>query len=128
MKRFNYQKGRAGEKIAADYLKKKGYQIIEANFRNRFGEIDLIASRAQNTSKALVFIEVKLRIGRDFGLPEEMITPGKIRQIKRMAEIFLQNNPKLKAIYPQQRLDAICIVLDQNKKVERIKHYENIEI
>jgi len=127
MKQWNYQKGRAGEKIAADYLKKKGYQIIEANFRNRFGEIDLIASRAQNTSKALVFIEVKLRIGRDFGLPEEMITPGKIRQIKRMAEIFLQNNPKLKAIYPLQRLDAVCIVLDQNKKVEEIRHYENLE-
>ena len=128
MKRFNYQKGRAGEKIASDYLKKKGYQIIEANFQNRFGEIDLIASRTQNTSKALVFIEVKLRIGRDLGLPEEMITPGKIRQIKRMAEIFLQNNPKLKAIYPQQRLDAVCIVLDQDKKVEEIRHYENLDI
>lgn len=128
MKRFNYQKGRAGEKIAADYLKKKGYKIIEANFQNRFGEIDLIASRTQNTSKALVFIEVKLRIGRDLGLPEEMITPGKIRQIKRMAEIFLQNNPKLKAIYPQQRLDAVCIVLDQDKKVEEIRHYENLEL
>jgi len=124
MKRFNYQKGRAGEKIASDYLKKKGYQIIEANFQNRFGEIDLIASRKD----VLIFIEVKLRIGRDFGLPEEMITSGKIRQIKRMAEIFLQNNPKLKALYPQQCLDAVCIVLDQDKNVERIRHYENLEL
>ena len=124
MKRFNYQKGRAGEKIASDFLKEKGFKIIEANFQNRFGEIDLIAGHKD----ILVFIEVKLRIGQDLGLPEEMITPSKIRQIKRMAEIFLQNNSKLKALYPQQRLDAVCIVLDQNKKVERVKHYENLEI
>lgn len=59
-----------GEEIACRLLKEKGYRIIETNFRTRFGELDIIASK----DNFLVFVEVKLKKGTDFGLPEEMIT------------------------------------------------------
>ena len=122
MKTFNFQKGKAGETLAKNFLTKKGYQIVKSNFQNRFGEIDLVATK----DKILVFIEVKLKIGEQFGLPEEMITPTKIRQIEQTAQVFLQQNSSLASQYPQYRIDAVCIVLDENQNVERIKHYENI--
>jgi len=122
VKTFNFQKGKAGETLAKNFLTKKGYQIVKSNFQNRFGEIDLVATK----DKILVFIEVKLKIGEQFGLPEEMITPTKIRQIEQTAQVFLQQNSSLASQYPQYRIDAVCIVLDENQNVERIKHYENI--
>ena len=122
MKIFNFQKGKAGEGLARDFLSKNGYQILKSNFQNRFGEIDLVASK----DKILVFVEVKLKIGEQFGLPEEMITPGKIRQIEQTAQVFLQQNLALAKAYLQYRIDAVCIVLDENQNVKRINHYENI--
>jgi len=120
MKKWNYQKGKTGEDIAVNFLIKKGYRIIKRNLQNRFGEIDLITA----IPKVLVFVEVKLKIGNAFGSPEEMITPTKIKQIRRMAELYLQQNPQLK--FPQQRIDAICIVLNEDQTIQRINHYENI--
>lgn len=122
MKQFNFQKGKLGEKIAKDFLVKKNYKIIQTNFQNRFGEIDLIAADGQT----LVFVEVKLKIGEDFGFPEEMISPRKIHQIENQAQVFLQQNPRISVQYPQQRIDAICIVTDQNNNIKRINHYQNI--
>jgi len=121
MKKFNYQKGKQGETIAKNFLIKKGYQIIKTNFQNRLGEIDLVAVK----DKALIFIEVKLKSGEQFGSPEEMITPGKIWQIKRIAQAFLQENPKLATNHPLYRIDAVCIVLEDTE-IARINHYENI--
>jgi len=59
MKQKNYEVGRLGEKIAAEFLAKKGYRILARNFRTRFGEIDLVAAK----DGVLVFVEVKLKIG-----------------------------------------------------------------
>lgn len=120
MKQFNYQTGRRGEDIAADYLAKKGYQIIQRNFHTRFGEIDLVANKNQK----LIFVEVKLKLGSQFGTPAEMISPHKIYQVKRTATHFLLANPQLAKQYPQQRIDAVCIVVDKGKV--SIKHYENL--
>lgn len=123
MKAFNYQTGRQGEEIARQYLITKGFEIIEHNFRTRFGEIDIIAA----DRKTLVFVEVKVKIGDQFGSPEEMIGPGKRWQIRQMAEVYLQQNPQIAISYPQQRLDAVCIINQPKGKPERITHYENIE-
>ncbi len=122
MKKFNFQKGKLGEKIAADFLTKKRYRIVEENWQNRFGEIDLIATK----KNFLIFVEVKLKMGQQFGSPEEMITPGKIWQIKKMAEIYLRQNPSMIQKYPQQRLDAVCITLTADQKVKKINHYQNL--
>jgi len=121
MKNDNYKKGRLGEQIAKDFLIKKGYRIIEQNFQTRFGELDIIATR----DNLLVFIEVKLKTGTDFGRPEEMITQKKLLQIKNTAEMFLVQEKALKAIFKQYRIDAICIILENNV-VKELKHYENI--
>jgi len=122
MKQLNYQKGKIGEGIAKKFLIKNGYEAIKSNFQNRWGEIDLIMTK----KKTLVFVEVKLKVGDQYGAPEEMITPGKIKQITRIGQLFIQQNPKLSHGFPSQRIDAVCIVLDENKKVERINHYKSI--
>ena len=65
--------GRLGEKIARDFLEKRGYIIIEKNFRTSAGEIDLIARKGEY----LVFIEVRTKKSLSFGSPEESVTPLK---------------------------------------------------
>ena len=122
MKQLNYQKGKIGEGIAEKFLIKNGYEAIKSNFQNRWGEIDLIMTK----KKTLVFVEVKLKVGDQYGAPEEMINPGKIKQITRIGQLFIQQNPKIAHDFPAQRVDAVCIVLDENKKVKRINHYKNI--
>ena len=122
MKNLNWQTGKKGETIARDFLLKKDYQIIESNFRTRFGEIDLVASK----DKKLVFIEVKLKIGLQFGSPEEMISNHKLKQVKKTAFAFLQAHPKTANQYPFWQIDAVCIVLNRMGDILRINHYENI--
>jgi putative endonuclease len=156
MKQANYKKGQLGEQLASDFLRKKGYRIIETNFRTRFGEIDIIAKTHPPADSAgrpplkkgglsslvqgenppaggegfrdevLVFVEVKLKVGTDFGTPEEMITGGKIWQVKQTAEAYLQQNPKIAASFLKYRIDAICIVLNEDYSVKSVRHYENI--
>ena len=121
MKQFNYTKGKLGEEIAAGYLKKKGYCIIKSNYRTRFGELDIIAS----IDKILVFVEVKLKTGENFGTPEEMITPGKLWQIRKTAEAFLMQEKAFREQYKQYRIDAVCITIKDNLPPE-VRHYENI--
>lgn len=77
-----------GEDLASEYLKKKGYQIIERHFRFLRGEIDIIAC----DHDYLVFIEVKTRSSADYGLPEEAITPKKKFHLRRAAEGYLYLN------------------------------------
>jgi len=122
MKNLNHQTGKIGEDLARQYLIKRGYKILTSNFRNRLGEIDIIASK----NNTLVFVEAKLKIGEKAGQPEEMINRKKINQIQKMAEIFLQTNPSLVQKFPLWRVDAICIVLNTNGSNKRITHWKNI--
>ncbi len=85
MKNNNKVTGNRGENIATEYLLKKGYKIEERNFRTRFGEIDIVCWDGQ----ILVFVEVKTKIGHDFGEPEEMFNKNKMSQVKRMGEIYI---------------------------------------
>lgn len=77
--------GRAGEELAAQYLAREGLEILERNFRVREGEIDLVA----RDGDIIVFVEVKTRRGREFGLPVESVDEKKQERIRRVAEIFL---------------------------------------
>lgn len=122
-KKFNYKKGRKGEKLAEKWLESKGFDLVETNYRNELGEIDLIMIDGE----VLVFVEVKLKIGEDFGRPEEMISRGKLWQIRRVAESYLTLKPEMAEKYKKYRIDAVCVVMD-DKKVERISYYENIEL
>lgn len=81
--------GKAGEQIAADFLRKKGYKIIEQNFRfGKLGEIDIISLE----NEYICFIEVKTRTGTAFGLPCESVNKRKQRNIIKLAQIYLKEN------------------------------------
>lgn len=81
MKIFNKVKGNLGEDIAADYLKKAGYTILKRNYKNDYGEIDIIALGEEY----LIFVEVKMRTSTQFGLPAEAVTKAKMRKISQVA-------------------------------------------
>ncbi len=79
--------GRQSEKIAGDFLEKRGWQIIERNYQVRDGEIDIIAI---DKSKVWHFIEVKSkRLNSLFGLPEEAVNSQKQRKIIKAVEYYL---------------------------------------
>ena len=92
------------EEIAARYLSERGYRIIEAGYRTRAGEIDLIALDDQGT---LVFIEVKYRRGSDPKAALEAVNARKQRQIIRMAQIYLMKHSHLSEM--PMRFDVIGI-------------------
>jgi putative endonuclease len=113
----NLEKGRLGEKIAKEYLQNKGYKVLEQNCRNRYGEIDLICEERG----ILVFVEVKTRTGERFGSPEDALNRNKIFRLVKNAEAYAVKNSRRDIDY---RIDAICIVLDENREPKRINHYE----
>ncbi len=116
MKFFNKKTGFIGEDLATEELKKKGYAILERNFSNKFGEIDIIA-RDKNV---LIFVEVKTKIGEYFGLPEEMISKGKLQRVRNMATIYM------KGVSLPCRIDVVAIVLTPENELVRLTHYENV--
>lgn len=124
MKQYNRNKGRRGEGLAQEYLLKQGYKIIAANWQTRFGELDIIASK----NNTLHFVEVKLKVGERFGTPEEMINKRKIYQIRKTAEMYLLKNREIQNTFNKYQIDAVSIVLSANGSIERINHYENIEL
>jgi len=80
--------GIIGEKLAADFLTKQGYEIIEKNYRCKEGEVDIIAKE----SDYLVFIEVRAKNSLMFGSPEESVTPQKERASEKCC-CALSTNP-----------------------------------
>ena len=99
--------GQKGERIAVRFLKKKGYKIIEQNYKTRIGEIDIIA----NDGGTLVFIEVKTRESIAYGQPFEAVNYFKKRKITNTAMLYLK---KLKEI-PSCRFDVVSIYYDNGK-------------
>ena len=108
--------GSYGEEIAATYLEKKGYRIIDRNFRGKTGEIDLIACR----ERTLVFVEVKTRRNLSYGLPCESITEEKKRHIRSTAALYTQ---KYKLFNVPQRIDVVEILMNDGRNY--VKHIEN---
>jgi len=110
--------GILGEKLAKDFLKKKGYHILETNYRCPEGEIDIVAKHKDY----LVFIEVRTKKSKEFGSPEESITPAKMKRLRATASHFRQthdNSPPLWRIY------VVAIELNQMAKLSRIELIEN---
>jgi len=100
----NKATGDLGEEIARRYLARKGYRIVERNYRTRRGELDLIA-RQRDT---LVIVEVKLRRNTTYGDPLDAVTPRKQRAIRLMAEEYLaERDPD----YRELRFDVLGILL-----------------
>ncbi|MCP4154741.1 MAG: YraN family protein [bacterium] len=108
--------GPGGEKEAARYLMRNGYQIREYNYRVCGSEVDLIAEK----DETLVFVEVKTRGTDNYGLPEEFVDERKIRKIIRAAKVYT-GTKKYENYWV--RFDIIA-VLCKDGKVE-IKHIEH---
>lgn len=80
------QLGQRGEALAWNFLRKRGYSILEKNYRTPFGEIDIIARKGSVT----VFLEVKTRRDHRFGFPAESVDWRKQQKMIRVAEAYLQ--------------------------------------
>lgn len=102
------QKGDRGEDLALSYLARKGYEALERNYRTRHGEIDLILRDEQ----ALVFVEVKLRRGTEFGDPLEAVTPRKQAKVRLMAEQYIgERGEDFVAGFDEVRFDVVGILM-----------------
>ena len=110
--------GDIGEKLAKDFLKKKGYRIHETNFRCRTGEIDIIARKKD----CLAFIEVRTKSSASFGSPEESVSVAKKEKLVALALSYINSHQSLP---PNWRIDFIGIELDKKGKARRIEHIEN---
>lgn len=118
-KRNNLKLGALGENAAANFIVSLGYRIINRNFQKRYGEIDIVALDA----KTLVFVEVRTRKGDKFGLPEETITPWKLRTLIKSANYYKLLHPNSPDM---MRIDLVAISLSSADEVVRIKLYKNI--
>ena len=108
---------RKGERIAAEYLQQQGWWILERNFRyGKAGEIDLIARDDEYT----VFIEVKTRMSDACGAAAYAVTPGKQRQLLRLARgyMYVQGMGELLC-----RFDVITVTFARGEPV--INHIRN---
>lgn len=108
--------GKEGEKLAAAYLKKNGYRIIETNFRCAIGEIDIIAREKDE----LVFLEVKTRTSEKLGFPEQAVATKKQKKMSQLALWYIQNkNIKDTA----SRFDVLAItMLPEGNEINLIKN------
>lgn len=111
--------GAWGESLAAEYLRKKHYQVVAAGYRSRFGEIDLIVA----DRKFLVFVEVKLRKSADFAMALEYVNSAKQNRLRTTAAIYLSENPT----QLQPRFDVIEIYAPQGTATAKpvINHLED---
>ncbi len=96
------QYGEAGEALAARMLRKRGYNIIETNYRTQLGEIDIIA----RDGDTIVFVEVKARQTGRFGAPKWAVTPRKQRKISMVALYYLKTTGQSQA---KARFDVVSI-------------------
>jgi putative endonuclease len=110
------QFGKESESLAVRHLKKNGYKILEHNYRNKIGEIDIIAKE----KGTLVFVEVKARRTHLFGNPKWAVTPKKQRKISMVALYYLKAT---KQTHVKARFDVVALSLaDENPRIEIIKN------
>ena len=111
--------GHWGEAMAADFLRKKRYEIVACNYHTRFGEIDLIAKNR----RVVIFVEVKTRRDDRFAQAREFVTNRKQERIRASAQIWLENNETPL----QPRFDVIEVYAPEGMDTKRpeIIHLED---
>ncbi len=112
--------GRLGEKVAAEHLERRGFRVIERNYRTRWGELDIVAY----DGKTLAFCEVKTRrAGSATVDPLESIGPSKRQRVRRMARSWLSqrsDRPYAEVL----RFDAVGVTFDRSGQLVAIEHVE----
>jgi putative endonuclease len=107
--------GKEGEKIAIDYLLKKGYSILETNYRFLKAEIDIIAKNKDE----IIGIEVKTRTSNYFGNPQDFINAKKVKLLVLALDNYINEND----IACEARFDIIAII--KNKSTFEIEHLKD---
>jgi putative endonuclease len=110
--------GRWGEKIAAEYLEKKGFTVVERNVRAAHGEIDIVARKEE----LLVFVEVRTRASHSFSYPEDTVTLRKKAYLLVAAEEYLLLHPETGDTW---QFDLIAVEGSPGGNPQ-IEHFENI--
>jgi putative endonuclease len=112
--------GRLGEQLAADHLLRRGYDIVERNYRTRWGELDIVAFDGQT----LAFCEVKTRRANGAGgSPLEAVRSLKRAQVRKMAGQWLvdrTDRPRADTL----RFDAIGVTVDAAGRLVSLEHLE----
>jgi len=115
--------GAQGESLARRHLEARGFAVLDANFRTRHGELDLVAADPRH----LVFCEVKTRVlagpAGELG-PFAGIGPRKRRQVRLMAREWLAERGAGTPHREELRFDAIGIALDRQGRLVRLDHVE----
>ena len=118
------EKGEVGEGIACDFLRGKGFRIIERNFRKPWGEIDVIAEKGG----VIHFVEVKAG-SRDLSTagsreidyrPEEMATAWKLHKVARTAAIYMESKRDRREF----QIDVLGVLMDPIRRVARCRFFE----
>lgn len=114
--------GEKGERRAAEYLERRGWEILGRNWRCDFGEVDIIARDNERDESPTVLVEVKTRAGRgrEWPFPEEAVDERKRQRYWNMAQRYLQEHPNL----PSVRMDVIAVV-DEGTGQAHLRHYVN---
>lgn len=118
----NIEVGKLGESLAESFLTSQNYKVLAKNFRGRFGEVDLVCRDLENGQ--IVFVEVKTRTGKKFGVPEEAITYSKKEKLIKTSLEFL--NMQNGNLWKDWRMDLIAVKLDGRLKLKEINHIKNI--
>ncbi len=118
MGRARVELGEKGEKLAVDFLRKKGYRIVATNFRSPLGEVDLVAQEGDTT----IFVEVKTRKSVECGMPQESITRAKQSQILKTALMYLKKNGLGNGNY---RFDVVSILFKEDDNKPDIELFES---
>ena len=103
-----------GEDLAARYLRLHGHRIVDRNYHEKCGEIDIISF----DKNVLVFTEVKQRKSADFGRPEEFVTAAKREKIRKTAQIYIMRNK----FGGNARFDVVEVLGEKKPEIRHIKN------
>ena len=106
----------------AGLVERRGWRIIDRNFRTRAGEIDLIAFDGE----VLVFVEVRARTGMAFGLSDETVNTRKLQRITTTALSYIEQHPELADHY--WRVDLFALTLGSGERILACRQYENLTL
>jgi putative endonuclease len=107
--------GKKGEQLAVNFLSKKGYEIIERNYRFDKAEVDIIAKKKE----ILAIVEVKTRSSIDFGNPQDFVKPKQIQRLVKAVDEYVTVN----GLDVEVRFDIIAIV--KNGRSFNIEHLQD---
>jgi putative endonuclease len=112
--------GALGEQLAVDHLTALGLQVIERNWRCRWGELDVVA--ADLASRTVVFVEVKTRTTDQFGGVAQAVTHEKVRRLRRLAGLWLANHD---GSWAQVRIDVVGVRIGRGPTPE-LTHVQGV--